>query len=60
MGGMASYPLAAVGAMFLGLLESFASFWASALKEAIVFALLVPFLLWRSLASRHLEEDDEE
>ena len=60
MGGMASYPLAAVGAMFLGLLESFASFWASALKEAIVFALLVPFLLWRSLASSHLEEDDEE
>ncbi len=60
MGGMVSYPLAAVGAVFVGLLESFASFWASALKEAIVFALLVPFLLWRSLANRHLEEDDEE
>jgi branched-subunit amino acid ABC-type transport system permease component len=60
MGGMASYPLAAVGALFVGLLESFASFWASALKEAIVFALLVPFLLWRSLTSRHLEEEEEE
>jgi branched-subunit amino acid ABC-type transport system permease component len=60
IGGMVSYPLAAAGAISVGLLESFASFWASALKEAIVFALLVPFLLWRSLTSPPVEDEDEE
>ena len=59
IGGMVSYPLSAVGALLVGVLESFASFWASALKDAIVFTLLIPVLLWRSLVSRHTEEDDE-
>ena len=36
-GGLASYPAAALGALFVGLLESFGSFWASAFKEVIVF-----------------------
>ncbi len=60
IGGMASYPLAALGAVLVGLLEAFASFYASALKEVIVFSLLIPVLLWRSLASRHIEEEPEE
>ena len=30
IGGLASYPLAAAGAVLVGLLESFSSFWASA------------------------------
>ena len=38
-GGLASYPAAAVGALFVGLLESFGSFYASAFKEVIVFTL---------------------
>ena len=38
-GGLSSYPVAAVGALFVGLLESFGSFWASAFKEVIVFTL---------------------
>ena len=37
--GLSSYPLALVGALGVGLLESFGSFWASAFKEVIVFAL---------------------
>ena len=37
--GLASYPLALVGALGVGLLESFGSFWASAFKEVIVFTL---------------------
>jgi branched-chain amino acid transport system permease protein len=49
IGAMASYPMTALGAVFVGLLESFASFWNSAFKEVIVFALLIPVLLWRSL-----------
>ena len=59
LGGMASYPLAAVGALVLGLLESFASFWASPFKEVIVFTSIIPMLVWLSLRSRHVEEDEE-
>ncbi|HKW80865.1 MAG TPA: branched-chain amino acid ABC transporter permease [Casimicrobiaceae bacterium] len=58
IGGMASYPLAAGGALLVGLLESFSSFWASAFKEVIVFTLIIPVLLWRSLATHHHEEED--
>ena len=60
IGGMTSYPLAALGAVLVGLLEAFASFYASALKEVIVFSLLIPVLLWRSLMSRHVEEEHDE
>ena len=56
-GGLASYPAAAVGALFVGLLESFGSFYASAFKEVIVFTLIIPVLLWRSFQHGH---DDEE
>ena len=60
LGGMISYPLAVVGALAVGLLESFSSFWASPLKETIVFGFLIPVLLWRSLTSRHPVVEDEE
>lgn len=58
IGGLASYPLAAAGALLVGLLESYSSFWASAFKEVIVFTLIIPVLLWRSLTTRHHEEDE--
>ena len=57
-GGLASYPAAALGALFVGLLESFSSFYASAFKEVIVFTLIIPVLLWRSF--QHGHGDDEE
>jgi branched-chain amino acid transport system permease protein len=56
MGGLHSYPLAALGALFVGLVESFGSFWASAFKEVIVFTLVLPILLWRSVAGGNVEE----
>ena len=56
-GGLISYPIAAIGAIFVGVLESFASFWASAYKEVIVFTLIIPVLLWRSFGMQHIEED---
>ena len=56
MGGLHSYTLAAVGALFVGLVEAFGSFWASAFKEVIVFTLVLPILLWRSVAGGHSEE----
>ncbi len=55
MGGLASYPVAALGAMFVGLLEAFGSFWASAFKEVIVFTLILPVLLLRSIAGGQSE-----
>ncbi|MCW5633955.1 MAG: branched-chain amino acid ABC transporter permease [Rubrivivax sp.] len=54
--GLASYPLALAGALGVGLLESFGSFWASAFKEVIVFGSILPVLLWRSLRDPHSEE----
>lgn len=60
IGGLASYPGTAVGAVFVGVLESFASFESSALKEVIVFSLLIPILIWRSIVSPHVEEEVEE
>ena len=54
--GLASYPLALVGALGVGLIESFGSFWASAFKEVIVFGAILPVLLWRSLRDPHSEE----
>jgi branched-chain amino acid transport system permease protein len=58
IGGLASYPLAAGGALLVGLIESFSSFWASAFKEVIVFTLIIPVLLWRSLTASHHDEDE--
>lgn len=59
VGGLFSYPLAAAGALLVGLIESFSSFWASAFKEVFVFTLILPVLLWRSLRTHHSEEDEE-
>jgi branched-chain amino acid transport system permease protein len=58
IGGLLSYPVAASAAMLVGLLEAYSSFWASAFKEVIVFTLIIPVLLWRSLAE--VPGDDEE
>jgi branched-chain amino acid transport system permease protein len=54
--GLSSYPLALAGALGVGLLESFGSYWASAFKEVIVFSAILPVLLWRSLRDPHSEE----
>jgi len=58
IGGLVSYPAAAAGSLLVGLLESFSSFWASAFKEVIVFTLIIPVLLWRSLTTHHHEEEE--
>ncbi|KGS26932.1 branched-chain amino acid ABC transporter permease [Burkholderia pseudomallei] len=58
IGGLVSYPLAAAGSLLVGVLESYSSFWASAYKEVIVFTLIVPVLLWRSLAAPQTEDEE--
>jgi branched-chain amino acid transport system permease protein len=60
IGGLVSYPLTAIGALAVGGVESFASFWSGALKDVIVFSLLIPVLMLRSFLSRHAEEEAEE
>ena len=60
IGGLVSYPLTALGALAVGVVESFASFWSGALKDAIVFSLLIPVLMLRSFLSIHAEDDGEE
>jgi branched-chain amino acid transport system permease protein len=58
VGGLVSYPVAAAGAVLVGLLEAFSSFWASAFKEVIVFTLIIPVLVWRSLTTAHIEDEE--
>ena len=51
-GGLVSFPVAAVGAVALGLLESYVSYFDSSLRDVIIFALVVPILLFRSLTHK--------
>jgi branched-chain amino acid transport system permease protein len=61
IGGLVSYPATAVGAILVGLFESYAAFWNSALKEVFVFGALIPILIWQSLTSSSgIEEEIEE
>ena len=61
IGGLVSYPAAAAGALFVGVFESYAAFWNSALKEVLVFGALIPILIWQSFTSRAgIEEEIEE
>jgi branched-chain amino acid transport system permease protein len=60
IGGLANYPGTAAGALLIGLLGSFASFYSSAFKEVLVFSVLIPVLIWRSVAAGPSEEEPEE
>src|SRR5262245_3862117 len=60
IGGLVSYPLTAVAALMVGLVEAFSSFYASNFKEVIVFTLLVPVLLLRSLAAPAAVEEEKD
>ena len=56
--GLTSYPLTVIAALFVGLLESFSAFYASAFKEVIVFSLIIPLLVWRSFVVIHHDEEE--
>jgi branched-chain amino acid transport system permease protein len=51
LGGLISYPLTVVAALGVGFSEALFSFWASSFKEVLVFSLIIPVLMWRSLSS---------
>jgi branched-chain amino acid transport system permease protein len=59
VGGFASYPLAGLGALIVASTEAYSSYWVSAYKDIIVFTLIIPILLWRSMATFHSEEEAE-
>jgi branched-chain amino acid transport system permease protein len=56
--GMAVYPTAVIASLGVGIVESFSAFWASPFKEAIVFATIIPVLIWRSLSADPTEEEE--
>ncbi len=61
IGGIVSYPLATFGALLVALIESFASFYSSALKDVAVFALLIPIVMLRWLFTKtEIEHEEEE
>ncbi len=59
IGGLVSYPLTAAAALVVGIVEAFSSFYASNFKEVIVFTLLLPVLILRSLASPAVDEEED-
>jgi branched-chain amino acid transport system permease protein len=59
IGGLISYPLTAVAAIVVGMVEAFSSFYASNYKEVIVFTLIIPVLVLRSLAAPEVEEEKD-
>jgi branched-chain amino acid transport system permease protein len=59
IGGLVSYPLTAIAALLVGIVEAFSSFYASNFKEVIVFALIIPVLLLRSLATPAADEEKD-
>ena len=59
IGGLVSYPLTAVAALIVGSVEAFSSIYASNFKEVIVFTLILPVLVLRSLAAPAVEEEKD-
>jgi branched-chain amino acid transport system permease protein len=59
IGGLVSYPLTAIAALLVGSVEAFSSFYASNFKEVIVFTLILPVLVLRSLAAPAVEEEKD-
>jgi branched-chain amino acid transport system permease protein len=59
IGGLVSYPLTAIAALVVGSIEAFSSFYASNFKEVIVFTLILPVLVLRSLAAPAPEEEKD-
>jgi len=59
IGGLVSYPLTAIAALVVGIVEAFSSFYASNFKEVIVFTLILPVLVLRSLAAPAVEEEKD-
>jgi branched-chain amino acid transport system permease protein len=58
VGGMGSYPLSVLGAIFVGQIQSFAGFLDSKYQYVIMFAALIPVLILRSLRQPPVEDEE--
>jgi branched-chain amino acid transport system permease protein len=56
-GGLSTYPLAIAGVTLVGSLDAFAAYAASAYRDAIVFLMVLPVLLWRNGPRSRTEGD---
>ncbi len=56
-GGLVAYPLSLAGVFLVGVFESFSAFFSSAFRDALVFSLVIPILLWRNAS--HGDDLDE-
>ena len=60
IGGLANPAIAVLGALFVGVAEQFSAFYiSSAYKDVLVFLLIIPVLLMRSLQHLDFEEHVE-
>ena len=59
IGGLGSYPITAIAALVVGIVEAMSSFYASDYKEVIVFTLIIPVLFVRSLSAPAVEEEKD-
>lgn len=59
MGGLVDYPLAIGGVLVVGVLEAFSAYALSAFRDAIVFMLIIPILLWRSSRQPYSAGEDQ-
>jgi branched-chain amino acid transport system permease protein len=59
-GALVTLPAAGAGALLVGLIDSFAAFWASAFKESILFLMILPVLVWLSIRSGHALDEAED
>ena len=55
VGGFVGYPAAVLGAVLIGVIEAFASFYASALKDVIVFGAIIPIMIFQV---RHFRREE--
>ncbi len=55
--GFASYPGVLLGAIMIGIVESFTAFWNSPFKEVVIFFLVLPVLFIRSSLSTPSDEE---
>ena len=58
--GMLSFPGSVLASLAVGLFDSFAGFFNSSLRDVLVFALLIPMLMWRSLGAPKHEGNEEQ
>lgn len=60
VGALMSYPVAALGALIVAGIETASSFWVSTYKDVIIFAVVLPILLWQNLFHSHHDDEEEE